>query len=175
MPTMVQSTGSFSVSGVSRALDPWTISTSSPWPAPTASTTTKVRPVPARRSRPVGSTRSGSTVSSLRPVSASTLAVAPTLPVNRARDIVASLARRPQRLRLPGDDQLLVRRHDPQLHPAARQVQRRLALRRLVGVGVQPDAEPLQVGTDGGADGGRVLADAAGEHDRLGPPQEQEV
>src|SRR5262249_560879 len=51
MPTMVASTGSLSVSGVSRALDPCTISTISPCPAPTVSTTTNVRPVETRRSR----------------------------------------------------------------------------------------------------------------------------
>ena len=38
MPMMVASTGSFSVSGVRRALEPCTISTISPWPAPTVST-----------------------------------------------------------------------------------------------------------------------------------------
>ena len=49
MPMMVASTGSFSVSGVRRALEPCTISTISPWPAPTVSTQTKVRPVPMSR------------------------------------------------------------------------------------------------------------------------------
>src|SRR5262249_23924261 len=46
MPMMVASTGSFSVSGVRRALEPCTISTVSPSPAPTVSTQTNVRPVP---------------------------------------------------------------------------------------------------------------------------------
>src|SRR5262245_15457809 len=93
MPMMVQSTGSFSVSGVIRALDPCTISTNSPRPAPTVSTQTKVRPVPTSRSRCSGSTRSGSTVSSLRPVIAASFCVAITLPVTRARNIGTILVR----------------------------------------------------------------------------------
>ena len=48
---LVASTGSFSVSGVRRALEPCTIRTVSPSPAPTVSTQTKVRPVPTMRSR----------------------------------------------------------------------------------------------------------------------------
>src|SRR5262245_38760398 len=90
MPMMVASTGSFSVSGVRRALEPWTISTSSPCPAPTVSTQTKVRPVPTSRSRWAGSTRSGSTVSSLCPVIDATFCVAITLPVTLARNMTPS-------------------------------------------------------------------------------------
>src|SRR5262249_29909930 len=90
IPTMVQSTGSFSVSGVRRALEPWTISTVSPWPAPTVSTTTKLRPVPTSRSRAAGSTRNGSTINSLCPVIDRTFCVATTLPVTTARNIRAS-------------------------------------------------------------------------------------
>src|SRR5262249_36414476 len=149
------------------ALEPCTSSTISPWPAPTVSTTTKVRPVPMRRSRGPGSTRSGSTVSSLCPVMDATFCVATTLPVTFARNMRSSLPRQ-QGLRLPGDDHLLVRRHDPQLHPAVAAVNGGFALRRLVARGVQDDAEPVQVGTDGGADGRRVFADAAGEDDGVG-------
>ena len=43
--------GSFSVSGVSRALEPWQIRTISSRPAPSVSTTTNVRPVGTSRSR----------------------------------------------------------------------------------------------------------------------------
>jgi hypothetical protein len=49
MPMMAASTGKFLVSGVSRALEPCTISTNSSWPAPTVSTATKVRRVDAVR------------------------------------------------------------------------------------------------------------------------------
>ena len=45
MPMITVSTGRFLVSGVSRALEPWVISTNSPSPAPTVSTATNVRPV----------------------------------------------------------------------------------------------------------------------------------
>src|SRR5262245_31631306 len=180
MPTMVASTGSFSVSGVRRALDPCTISTSSPCPAPTASTTTNVRPVVTSRSRCAGSTRSGSTVSSLWPVMVWTFWVATTLPVTRARNMRETLLLLPpspqrgeggktsdgaagrlqQLLRLPGDDQLLVGRHDPQLHAAAQGVDARLRLALDVQRGVDGDAEPVQVLADRRAHGGRVLADA---------------
>src|SRR5262245_17140473 len=95
MPTMAASTGSFSVSGVMRALEPCTISTISPWPAPTVSTTTNVRPVFTSRSRWAGSTRSGSTVSSLCPVIEATFCVATTLPVTRARNMMPSLFGKP--------------------------------------------------------------------------------
>ena len=50
MPMMVASTGNFSVSGVRRALEPCTISTISPSPAPTVSTHDK---------RPAGADRAG--------------------------------------------------------------------------------------------------------------------
>jgi hypothetical protein len=56
-PMTTASTGSFSVSGVRRALDPWQIKTISPSPAPSVSTTTNVRPVGTRRSQPFSSTR----------------------------------------------------------------------------------------------------------------------
>src|SRR5947209_7065273 len=143
MPMIVASTGSFSVSGVRRALEPCTISTISPWPAPTVSTTTNVLPVGTRRARSAGSTRSGSTVSNLRPIIEATFCVATTLPVTRARNMAASLPRFEQGLRLPGDNQLLVRRHDPQLHATARRVDGRLALRFRVGLRVEGDAEPI--------------------------------
>src|SRR4051812_22676576 len=90
MPMMVASTGSFSVSGVRRALEPCTISTISPWPAPTVSTTTKLRPVPMSLSREPGSTRNGSTINSLWPVIVLTFWVETTLPVTLARNISAS-------------------------------------------------------------------------------------
>src|SRR5260221_8344311 len=109
------------------------MSTISPWPAPTVSTTTKVRPAPTKRSRFTGSTRNGSTVSSLRPVIEATLCVATTRPVTRARNIAHS--RFPevfpgfqQLFRLTSHDELLVRRHDPQLHAAIGRVNGRLAL-----------------------------------------------
>src|SRR4051794_7030006 len=175
MPMMVASTGSFSVSGVRRALEPWTISTISPWPAPTVSTQTKVRPVLTSLPRPCGSTRSGSTVSSLRPVIAATFCVATTKPLTRARNMVPSLLRFEKRLRLPRHDQLLVGRHDPQLHPAVGRVNGRLALGRLVARLVQADAEPVEVRTHRLAHPGRVLADAAGEHDGVGAVVQQQV
>src|SRR5215470_10646016 len=159
---MAASTGSFSVSGVSRALEPWTISTISPWPAPTVSTTTKVRPMPMSRSRCCGSTRSGSTVSRRWPVIEATFCVATTVPVTRARNIEFPLLlpsplggegskaddsafRLQKRLGLPGDDQLLVGRHDPDLHLAIRCLNRHLALRAVVLVGIEGDTKPLQV------------------------------
>src|SRR5918911_666617 len=126
MPMMVQSTGSFSVSGVS--------------PAPTVSTTTKVRPVLTSLSRWPGSTRSGSTVSSLRPVIEATFCVATTLPVTLARNMGASPSLE-QFFGLPGHDQLLVGGHGPQLHPAARGVDRRLPFGGRVRLGVEHDAE----------------------------------
>ena len=51
MPMITVSIGRFFVSGVSRALEPWVISTNSPSPAPTVSTATNVRPVVTRRLR----------------------------------------------------------------------------------------------------------------------------
>ena len=45
MPMITVSTGRILVSGVSRALEPWVISTNSPSPAPTVSTATNERPV----------------------------------------------------------------------------------------------------------------------------------
>src|SRR5262245_45151698 len=175
MPTMAASTGSFSVSGVMRALEPCTINTISPWPAPTVSTTTNVRPVLTRRSRCAGSTRSGSTVSSLRPVIDATFWVATTLPVTLARNMGPSLARGQQVPGLPGDDQFLVGRHDPKLHPATAAVNRHLAFRRIISERVEVDAEPVQVGTDRRADRRRVFADAAREHDGVGPVQQEQV
>src|SRR5437879_5774553 len=124
---MVASTGSFSVSGVRRALEPWTIRTISPWPAPTVSTTTNVRPVVTRRLRAAGSTRIGSTVNSLRPIKEATFWVATTLPVTLARNMGTSLAGGQELLGLPGDDQLFVGRHRPDLHAAVAAVDRRLA------------------------------------------------
>ena len=97
MPMMVASTGNFSVSGVRRALEPCTISTVSPSPAPTVSTTTNVRPVLTRRSFWAGSTRSGSTVSNLRPVNDASFCVATTLPVTLAMNI--NLSAKPQAVR----------------------------------------------------------------------------
>src|SRR5262249_42103675 len=85
------STGNFSVSGVRRALEPCTISTICPWPAPTVSTATKLRPVPTSRSRDCGSTRSGSTIRSLCPVMDATFCVATTTPGTRARNIASRL------------------------------------------------------------------------------------
>src|SRR5262249_61239196 len=81
------STGSFCVPGVRRALEPCTISTISPCPAPTVSTTTKLRPVPSSLSRVAGSTRKGSTINSLWPVIDLTFCVETTLPVTLARNI----------------------------------------------------------------------------------------
>src|SRR5437763_11232147 len=138
MPMMVASTGNFSVSGVKRALEPCTISTVSPWPAPTVSTTTKVRPVLTSLSRVAGSTRNGSTVSSLRPIIEATFCVATTLPVTFARNIGASTFRE-QLFRLPGHDQLLIGGHDPQLHPAVGCVDRRLPPGGRVRLAVQGD------------------------------------
>src|SRR5438067_4842957 len=156
MPMMVASTGSFSVSGVKRALDPCTINTISPCPAPTVSTTTNVRPVPTRRSFWAGSTRSGSTVSSLRPVIDASFCVATTLPVTLAMNI--SVSAKPQAVphsgalqeiaRLPGDDQLLVGRHRPQLDAAAHRVEPGLALGVVVQRRIDHDAEPVEVGAD---------------------------
>src|SRR5579884_2570697 len=156
MPMMVASTGSFSVSGVSRALEPWTIKTISPCPAPTVSTTTKLRPVPTSRSRSFGSTRSGSTISSLRPVIDATFCVATTLPVTLAMNMGTLAcsydpARLQQLLRLSGDDQLLVGRHDPELHPAVRSMNRHLAPGVVVLQAIELDAEPVEVGADFGA------------------------
>src|SRR4051812_14423872 len=160
MPMMVASTGNFSVSGVRRALEPCTISTISPWPAPTVSTTTNDRPVLTRRSRVAGSTRSGSTSSSRWPVIDGTFLVATTVPGTPATNMVPSLPRQ-QGLCLPGDDQLLVRRHDPHLYPARPVVDRHLALRLPVAHRVEGDAEPVQVRADRRAHGRGVLADAA--------------
>ena len=56
-PITTASIGSFSVSGVSRALDPWQIKTISSSPAPRVSTATNVRPVGTSRSRDLSSTR----------------------------------------------------------------------------------------------------------------------
>src|SRR4051812_10780865 len=159
MPMMVASTGSFSVSGVRRALDPCTINTISPCPAPTVSTTTKVRPVLTSRSRWPGSTRSGSTVRSLRPVMEATFCVATTLPVTRARNMGASLAGIEQGLCLPGDDQFFIRRHDPELHAAFGQVYGRFALRSYICLRVQGNTEPAEVGANGVAHRHGVLAD----------------
>src|SRR5205085_563068 len=127
--------GSLSVSGVKRALDPCTISTISPWPAPTVSTTTKVRPVVTSRSRFAGSTRIGSTVSSFRPVIDAIFCVATTLPVTLARNMAPSL--REQRLCLPGDNKLFVGRHDPDLDATGLAMDVHFPLRLLVTKGVQ--------------------------------------
>src|SRR5262245_26027758 len=175
MPMIVASTGSFSVSGVKRALEPCTIKTISSCPAPTVSTHTNVRPVPTRRSRPAGSTRSGSTVSSLRPVIDATLCVAITLPVTLARNMNASLRRFEQLFRLSSDDQLLVGRHDPDVRATSVRVDARLATCGLVLLQVQLDAEPIQVRANRLAHVRRVLADAAGEDDGIGPIHEQQV
>src|SRR5437660_6747704 len=145
MPTITASTGSFSVSGVMRALEPWTMRTISPWPAPTVSTTTNVRPVVTSLSRLPGSTRSGSTVRSLRPVIEATFCVETTLPVTLARNMVASLGK--QSLRLPGDNQLFVGGHDPDLHAALLTMDRHFALRRLVAPRIEADAKPIKIGT----------------------------
>src|SRR5438132_12678962 len=161
MPTMTASTGNFSVSGVMRALEPWTMRTISPWPAPTVSTTTNVRPVETSLSRLAGSTRSGSTVRSLRPVMELIFCVATTLPVTLARNMVASLGK--QCLRLPGDDQLFIGRHDPDLHAAARSVNGRLALRLIVSCRVQHNAKPVKIGTNRRAHACRGFADAPPE------------
>src|ERR1700736_6042181 len=148
MPIIVASTGSFSVSGVNRALEPCTISTISPCPAPTVSTTTKVLPVPISLSRVPGSTRSGSTVKSLRPTIEATFCVATTLPVTFATNMSASL-RLQERLGLPGDDQFFIGRHDPDLHAAAVEVDRHFALRLVVAHRVEGNAEPVEVRADG--------------------------
>ena len=86
-PITTASIGSFSVSGVSRALEPWQIRTISSSPAPSVSTTTNVRPVGTSRSRSLSSSRYGSTVRSLCPVIEATFWVATTLPVTLARNI----------------------------------------------------------------------------------------
>src|SRR5262249_26691912 len=151
---------------------------------PTVSTTTKLRPVPTRRSRLPGSTRSGSTISSLRPGIEATFCVATTLPVTLARNMAlpppfSGRLRDPPRpeepLGLPAGAQLLVGRHGPQLHPAAFGVDRHLALGCLVLPRVEGDAEPVEVRADALANPGRVLPDAAGEHDGVGAVEQQEV
>src|SRR5262249_47049738 len=90
MPMIVASTGRFSVSGVKRALEPCTIRTIAPRPAPTVSTHTNVRPVLTNLSRAAGSTRIGSTVKSLCPTMLATFCVATTLPVTLATNIQTS-------------------------------------------------------------------------------------
>src|SRR5262249_21691344 len=137
----------------------------SPWPAPTVSTTTKLRPVPTSRSRVLGSTRSGSTISSLRPVIEATFWVATTLPVTFATNMARPSCAGEQVARLPRHDDLLVGRHRPQLHPAVVGVDGRLAPGRPIALAVEPDAEPLQPGADRLAHRHRVLADPAREDD----------
>src|SRR5262245_37989515 len=114
MPMMVASTGNLSVSGVRRALEPCTISTISPWPAPTVSTTTKLRPVPSSLLRVAGSTRNGSTINSLWPVIDLTFCVETKLPVNLSRNIAVCL------LQFDGDlvENLLLGREPPRVELA---------------------------------------------------------
>src|SRR5690606_26797502 len=70
--------------------------------------------------------------------------------------------------RLAGDLELLVRRDDEDAHPAARRRDvARLTGASLVGGVVELDPEHVQTGERAGADLGRVLADAGGEHDRV--------
>src|SRR5690606_40984883 len=70
--------------------------------------------------------------------------------------------------RLAGDLELLVRGDDEDAHPAARRRDvARLTGASLVGGVVELDPEHVQTGERAGADLGRVLADAGGEHDRV--------
>src|SRR5438132_1419257 len=173
MPTMTASTGIFSVWGVMRALEPWTIRTISPCPAPTVSTTTKVRPTGMRRSRPSGSTRSGSTVSSLWPVIEATFWVDTTLPVTLASNIGTSRAK--QIAGLAGNNQFLVGRHDPDLNPALIAVHRRLPLGLSISNGVERDAEPIETRAHFATDRGRILTDAARKNDCVGAVEKKQV
>src|SRR5205085_634163 len=59
--------------------------------------------------------------------------------------------------------------------PTALGVEASFTFRLRVCVGVQGDAEPVEVGADGRAHGRRVLADAAGEDDGVCPAELEQV
>src|SRR5690348_2225740 len=95
MPTITASAGRFLVCSVMRALEPCTISTSCPSPAPTASIATIARPVlPSDAGSLVRSsylTLRGSTTNSFWPFRVLSFCVATTWPVTRARNIGISV------------------------------------------------------------------------------------
>src|SRR5438034_8020101 len=64
-----------------------------------------------------------------------------------------------------GDHQVLIRGDDPGSDAAVNAADARAA--SVVSCRVQFQSEPGRVAADTGADGGRVLADAAGEHQRV--------
>ena len=108
----------------------------------------------ARPSRRRGS---GSTISSLCPVIDATFWVATTLPVTRARNIGRQPPSVPSsseaRVGLPGDDDLLVGRHDPDLHARAgrsRRASRPGPLRCVAGSSSMPNQS--EVAADARAD-----------------------
>src|SRR5689334_18996513 len=127
-----------------------------------------VRPVDSKLRRDLGSSRYGSTTSSLWPTIVATFCVATTDPVTRARNIALTLQ---ELLGLPRHDQLLVGRHDPKLHAAAGRVDPALALGHQVGQRIEHDAQLIEPREHRGANLLAVLADAAREHDRLDASQ----
>src|SRR3954464_12834509 len=120
---------------------------------------------------------------SLCPVIEATFWVATMLPVTRARNIAGSSSPRrsvrefptrlKERLRLPGDHDLLVGGHGPDLDAGA--VRGDDPLGRAAGVPgrVQRDSEPPEVAADPGADARRVLADPPREGDDVRTAQLQ--
>src|SRR3990170_470726 len=136
--------GRFLVSGVMRALEPWVMSTYSPSPAPRVSTATNVRPVVTRPRRLLGSTRYGSTTSSLCPTIESTFCVATSEPVTLARNMDVLPYTFQELFGLSGDNQLFVRGYHPQLNTAVPAADSCFALGRIVGRWIKHDAQFAQ-------------------------------
>ena len=76
---------------------------------------------------------------------------------------------------LSGDNKFLVRRHDPNLGAALGRIEPGLAPSGLVQPRVEHDAQLGEIPADGRADGRSVLADPAGEYDRVGAAQLDQV
>ncbi len=76
---------------------------------------------------------------------------------------------------LAGDDDFLIRGYGPDLNPGSVGRDDGLAASLTVLDRVERDAEPAKIAEDAAPDAGRVLADAAGEDDRVGAAQLDEV